>query len=194
MIPIDAFMAALPKRSCVCVGVYWVGGSLQQTDRLSHDTLMMQIASAWSTRSDRSACVISGTTALDSKECRLANNDDSTKFDETRVESVCWNWLAQSSFDPADCAKQLARDVAGLSSLRSIHGLVMIDLGSLESRAAEYASKLCDGLVLLAQDGQACERTSGRRQHNFASRLKAIQRPDCRWLGYWSLESVTAVA
>jgi len=180
-IPMDSFIQALPKRSCVCVGAFLLSTSYLAVEKPATEDLVFRIARSWSMQTKRSSCVIASETI---------GNEESSE-DANQVASVSWSWLEQETFDPGVFSKQLARDVAGLSRIRSHHALVMIDLGSIDSRAALYASKLCDGLVLLADDEASIpernqDRTRGMRQ-SLSMQLKAIQSDDCPWLGYWSL-------
>lgn len=187
-IPMDSFIHALPKRICVCVGAFSLSAPRLAGEKLATEDMVFRIASSWSMQTNRSSCVITS---------RMNENEESAE-NENHVASACWSWLEHAAFDPGVFSKQLARDVAGLSQIRSRHALVMIDLGSIDSRAALYASKLCDGLVLLADDEASIpERSQDRTRHmrhSLSMQLKAIQRDDCPWLGYWSLARAKAAA
>lgn len=187
-IPMDSFIHALPKRPCVCVGAFSLSAPNQADEKLGTEGVVFRIASSWSMQTNRSSCVIAS---------GMNENEESSE-NENHVASVCWSWLAHTVFDPSVFSKQLARDVAGLSQIRSRHALVMIDLGSIDSRAALYASKLCDGLVLLADDescvSEGIQDSTRRMRQRLSVQLKAIQRNDCRWLGYWSLARAKSAA
>jgi len=186
-IPMDSFIQALPKRSCVCVGAFLLSTSYLAVEKPETEDLVFRIARSWSMQTKRSSCVIASETI---------GNEESSE-DANQVASVSWSWLEQETFDPGVFSKQLARDVAGLSRIRSHHALVMIDLGSIDSRAALYATKLCDGLVLFADDeplnSQRVQDPPSKRP-GLSTRIKAIQRDDCPWLGYWSLARAKSVA
>jgi hypothetical protein len=151
-VPVEAFIASLPKRASCCIGIC-------STQEPKHNPCLTQVAPQ---QQDDLPC-------------------------ETSLRS--WSWLGQSDFPTDGYSGPIARDVSGLTKLKSEHGLILIELGSVESLRAQFASKLCDGLVLL---------TSSSSSTNFCkkirSRIRLLERPDCRWLGYWYLESDPQIA
>jgi hypothetical protein len=102
---------------------------------------------------------------------------------EPGLQEVYWDWLAESGKDPCEFSGQVLRDVAGLTKIRGDHGLVLIELGSTDSPTALHVSRLCDGLVLVAQSADRCV-------GKIKAQLGSFERSDCRWLGYWTLDPV----
>jgi hypothetical protein len=177
-VPVEAFIASLPKRASCCIGIC-------STQEPKHNPCLTQvsieISRAWSLHKQRASCVITAGGAFEAPQ----QQDDLPC--ETSLRS--WSWLGQSDFPTDGYSGPIARDVSGLTKLKSEHGLILIELGSVESLRAQFASKLCDGLVLL---------TSSSSSTNFCkkirSRIRLLERPDCRWLGYWYLESDPQIA
>lgn len=141
----------------------------------------IEISRAWSLHKQRASCVITAGSAFEAPQ----QQDDLPC--ETSLRS--WSWLGQSDFPTDGYSGPVARDVSGLTKLKSEHGLILIELGSVESLTAQFASKLCDGLVLLTSSSLStyfCKK--------IRARIRLLERPDCRWLGYWCLESDPRIA
>ena len=178
--PVDAFIASLPKRAHGCVvGVC----SLDPLSKPPVSTIAaLEICRAWSLHAQRRSCVISPNHSIRTEEVRQQDPLDW----EPKLRS--WNWLGQPDF-PADFpagsfSGLIANDVAGLVKLKFEYGLILIELGSIDSPMAQFASKLCEGLVLLADSSP-----DQPIRKNLRPQLRLLQRPDCKWLGYWGLKS-----
>ncbi|MFM8569980.1 MAG: hypothetical protein ACKOAU_00130 [Pirellula sp.] len=173
-IPVGAFIEALPKRSSACVGLCTLA-EIANTP-LDSSRILSQIAREWSRCSNRSCCVVS---AVD------VSSDD-TVAEKIELKSARWDWLGTDAL-PTGYSAAVARDVAGLSKLRAENGLILIELGRIESQACSYAAKLCDGLVLLAPGSISMTDLPNRRKRGLVSKLRSLQSAECPWLGFWSL-------
>lgn len=177
-VPLEAFIASLPKRASCCIGVC----SMEEPKHTACLTqVSIEISRAWSLHKQRASCVITAGNAFEGPQ-----HQDDLPCD-TSLRS--WSWLGQSDFPTDGYSGPVARDVSGLTKLKSQHGLILIELGSVESLTAQFASKLCDGLVLLTSSSLStyfCKK--------IRSRIRLLERPDCRWLGYWCLESDPRIA
>jgi hypothetical protein len=172
IVPIDSFVRVLPKRRGVCIGVGFLASRRSGLEVFRGLDLVGQLALGWMGQSHSGACVVRGT-----------DRTTATKSAERGLQEVYWEWLGESGKDPSECSGQVLRDVAGLTKIRGEHGLVLIELGSTDSPTALQASRLCDGLVLVAQAAEQCLGKS-------KAQLGSFERSDCRWLGYWTVDSV----
>ncbi|MFM7931556.1 MAG: hypothetical protein ACKO9Q_27940, partial [Pirellula sp.] len=69
------------------------------------------------------------------------------------------------------------------------NGLILIDLGPLGLPIAQTISKLCDGLALLLNENQEHKSSNPHSLRRILGTLKSYQRHDCRWLGFWQVQS-----
>lgn len=178
-IPTEAFFESLPKRSSVCIGFCSnpVAHPVSVPD--SNRDFLIQIASQWSLRTQRSSCVITG-------PCDFERQIHRSCTDPTLIQ---WDWLEPTSKPLENPSKALARDVATLARLRSENGLILMELGPLGLPLAQTASKLCDGLALLVDENQQHNSSDSHDPRGILGSLKSYQRPDCRWLGFWKVQS-----
>lgn len=172
-IPIDTFLGSLPRRSSVCVGACSLGNS----DR----DLLAQIARVWSAKTQRPSCVVTGRPL----ESSVSLGDPNATLAPTEI---CWNWLGQTAAVATSFCPELARDVAGLSLLKSEYGLILIELGSIDSPTALVASKLCDSLVMLLDTHSSDTLATKHGHKKVLAKINSMQRPDCPWLGYWAIQ------
>ena len=180
IIPIDSFVRTLPKRPSVCVGVGYLASQRSSLDALSAMDLARQLALGWIAQSQAPGCLVSSTDRLSAGN-ESAGKQAAGKPTVRGLQEVYWGWLGESGSDPSEISGQVLRDVAGLTKIRVQNGLVLIELGSIDSPQALQASRLCDGLVLVTQ---ASERCVGKSK----ARLESFERSDCRWLGYWTVD------
>lgn len=178
-IPTDSFFESLPKRSSVCIG--FCSNPSAHLDLVSDpkQDLLLQIASHWSLQTKRSSCVITG-------PCQSNSQSQSAHPNSTLIH---WDWLEPTGQPLENSPKALARDIATLGRLRSENGLILIDLGPLGLPIAQTISKLCDGLALLLNEHQEHPSSNSQSLRRILGTLKSYQRPDCRWLGFWQVQS-----
>ena len=195
IIPIDSFVRMLPKRPSVCVGVGYLASQRSSLDALSAMDLARQLALGWIAQSQAPGCLVSSTDRLSAgnesagKQAaakQAAGKQAAAKPAVRGLQEVYWGWLGESGSDPSEISGQVLRDVAGLTNIRVQNGLVLIELGSIDSPQALQASRLCDGLVLVTK---ASERCVGKSK----ARLESFERSDCRWLGYWTVDRVAGL-
>jgi hypothetical protein len=172
VVPIDSFVRLLPKRPSVCIGVGFLASRRSGLEVFRGMDLVGQLALGWMGQSHSRACVVRSTDRL-----------HAARSAEPGLQEVYWDWLVESGKDPSEFSGQVLRDVAGLTKIRGEHGLVLIELGSTDSPTALQASRLCDGLVLVAQ---SADRSVGKSK----AQLGSFERSDCRWLGYWTVDPV----
>jgi hypothetical protein len=178
-IPTDSFFASLPRRSSVCIG--FCSNPSAQLDSVSDSNRdpLIQIASHWSLQTQRSSCVITG-------PCHCSGQIQSAHANSNLIQ---WDWLKPTGQPLENSPKALARDIATLGRLRSENGLILIDLGPLGLPIAQSISKLCDGLALLIDENQEHNKSNSLSLRQILETLKSYQRPDCRWLGFWQVQS-----
>lgn len=178
-IPTDSFFESLPKRSSVCIG--FCSNAFAHLDLASDPKrdLLLQLASHWSLQTHRKSCVITG-------PCK---SEDHSRSGQPNPTWIHWDWLEPTGQPLENSPKALARDIATLGHLRSENGLILIDLGPLGLPIAKTISKLCDGLALLLNENQEHKSSNPHSLRRILGTLKSYQRPDCRWLGFWQVQS-----
>ncbi|MFM8398604.1 MAG: hypothetical protein ACKOAH_12315 [Pirellula sp.] len=141
--------------------------------------LLLQLASHWSLQTHRNSCVITGP----------GKSEEHSRSGQPNPTSIHWDWLEPTGQPLENSPKALARDIATLGHLRSENGLILIDLGPLGLPIAKTISKLCDGLALLLNENQEHKSSNPHSLRRILGTLKSYQRPDCRWLGFWQVQS-----